>query len=126
MVYGGTSNSMIIAKFIDIIKSASGRIRVDSLIGYKDTYALDDLGNKDFVPKELLGTLIKTVITKTGADINTDGNIEVSVDSGRDLLAVYINDEPDFTQHFYSYTQNLVYGFDITTPADAVILIKFT
>lgn len=45
---------MRVAKFIDIIKSFGGYLRVDNKAGYKDDYELDDLGDNDFVTKQIL------------------------------------------------------------------------
>jgi len=42
------------AKFLDIIKSLGGYLRVDNKAGYKETYTIDDLGDNDFITKGLV------------------------------------------------------------------------
>lgn len=54
---------MTTAKFLDIIKSFSGYLRVDNKAGYKDTYTFDDLGINDFVTKQVLADFIPVGIT---------------------------------------------------------------
>lgn len=71
------------AWFIDIIKSFSGRLRVDNPAGYTESYSLDDLEDTDFVTKELLGA----------ASVDT---VEITYPSGTELPIVMINGE-DFT-----------------------------
>lgn len=44
---------MRVAKFIDIIKSFGGYLRVDNKAGYKEDYELDDLGDNDFITKQI-------------------------------------------------------------------------
>lgn len=42
------------AKFIDIIKSFGDYLRIDNKAGYKEDYVLEDLGDKDFVSKQIM------------------------------------------------------------------------
>lgn len=48
------------AKFLDIIKSFGGYLRVDNLAGYKEDYVLDDLGDNDFPTKAMLVSYVPT------------------------------------------------------------------
>lgn len=48
------------AKFIDIIKSFGGYLRVDNKAGYKEDYTLDDLGDNDFPTKLMLVSYVPT------------------------------------------------------------------
>lgn len=121
------------AKILDIIKASllGGTVRADSVLEYDQDRNIDDLPDRGLVTKDMLLTAVgaqpsKTSIYRTGADINTDGNVTVDdVPVDADLIAVYINGEPDFTQHFYSPSQQLVYGFDTSTDPGTEIILKF-
>lgn len=69
----------------------------------------------------------KFQVDKLGSNI-VDGAIDVlasSIPVGKDLLAVYVNDQPPNSAIFYNPTTNSVYGFDDDIPEDAEITLKF-
>lgn len=50
------------AKFIDIIKSFSGYLRVDNRAGYKEDYEFEDLGDLDFITKKIFSETVPTLL----------------------------------------------------------------
>lgn len=120
-------------RIIEQIKAAVGNILGLSIIEYKETYELDDLPGNGLITKDLAYDIANSgvsyfPVSKGGSDVDGSGNIDVSSDSvptGKKLLSVEIDGEPDFTQHFYSEPQGLVYGFSTDIAPDAEISIVF-
>lgn len=76
---------------------------------------------------EKISTPQKKEVKKTGADIDSDGFINVSsdVDDTSDLIGAYINMRPTYSPVFFDPTGLKVGPFDTSTPSGANILLRF-
>lgn len=76
------------AKILDIIKSFGGYLRIDNKAGYNETYTFSDLGDKDFVPKQVLADFIPVGIEPIVYNLPAGSETPIIIDFSANTIKI--------------------------------------